>query len=79
MTKPSRTAKQLQGILQERIAALPGMEGQATDVDLGGVVWAAGDAGGNWTVPVLRSRDTYRADVARIIRQLQTEYDLDVD
>lgn len=77
MTKHSRTAKQLQAILQERIAALPDLEGQITDVDLGGVIWVPGGAGGNWTVPVLRSRDEYRADVARIIRQLQTEFDLE--
>jgi hypothetical protein len=77
MGKPSRTAQQLQALLQERIAALPDLAGQVTDVDLGGVVWVAGGAGGNWTVPVLRSRDTYRADIARIIRQVQNEFNLE--
>ncbi len=77
MTKPSRTAKQLQALLQERIQAIPELAGQTTDVDVGGVVWAPGGTGGNWTVPVLRGRDSYRADIARIIRQLQGEYDLE--
>lgn len=79
MPKPARTAKQLQALIRERIDAIPELEGQVTDVDLGGVVWAPGGTGGNWTVPQLRSKDAYRADIARIIRQVQTEYDLDVD
>lgn len=79
MTKPTRTAKQLQALIHERIQAIPELAGEVTDVDLGGVVWAAGGTGGNWTVPVLRSRDEYRADIARIIREVQAVYDLDVD
>lgn len=75
--KPSRTAKQLQALLKERIDAIPDLEGQVTDVELGGVVWAPGGTGGNWTVPVLRGRDVYRTDIARIIRQLQDTYDLE--
>ncbi|MES2401839.1 MAG: hypothetical protein V4573_17745 [Pseudomonadota bacterium] len=77
MAKPSRTAKQLQVLIQERIDAIPDLAGQVTDVEMGGVVWAPGGAGGNWTVPVLRGRDQYRADIARIIRQLQDTFDLE--
>ncbi len=77
MSKAGRTAKQLQRLLQERINAIPELAGQTTDVDIGGVVWAPGGTGGNWTVPALRGRDSYRADIARIIRQLQGEYDLE--
>lgn len=77
MKKPARTAKQLKQLLQERINAIPELAGQTTDVDICGVVWAPGGTGGNWTVPQLRSRDAYRADIARIIRQLQGEYDLE--
>lgn len=77
MPKPSRTAKQLQALIQERIDAIPDLDGQVTDVQIGGVVWAPGGTGGNWTVPVLRSRDQYRADIARIIRQMQDTFDLE--
>ncbi|HQS00776.1 MULTISPECIES: hypothetical protein [unclassified Polaromonas] len=77
MPKPSRTAKQLQALIQERIDAIPELQGQVTDVQIGGVVWSQGGTGGNWTVPVLRSRDVYRADIARIIRQVQDAYDLE--
>lgn len=60
--------KQLQQLLQERIQAIPELAGQTTDIDIGGVVWAPGGTGGNWTVPVLRGRDAYHADIARIMR-----------
>lgn len=77
MPKPTRTARQLQALIQDRINAIPELAGQVTDVDIGGVVWAAGGTGGNWTVPVLRSRDTYSTSIARIIRQTQEQYDLE--
>ncbi|MGQ2992734.1 hypothetical protein [Variovorax sp.] len=80
MGKPTRTASQLRELLLERIEALPGMAGLETDIHLGGVLWIDGGVGGpNWTVPVLRSRDQHRADIARVIRQAQMEYDLDAD
>ncbi|MES1977572.1 MAG: hypothetical protein V4451_06015 [Pseudomonadota bacterium] len=79
MPKPTRTAAQLKELLLERFNDHPSLKGQVTDVHLGGVVWAAGGTGGNWTVPVLRSRDTYSVEVARIIRQVQQQFDLDTD
>ncbi len=79
MTKPTRTAKQLRKLLLERIEAIPDLAGKETDVHRGGVVGTGGDGerGLNWTVPVLTDRGTHRADIARIIRDLQRQYDLD--
>ncbi|WP_295986373.1 hypothetical protein [uncultured Variovorax sp.] len=79
MSKPTRTAAQLQQMLIERIEANPDLRGQVTDVHRGGVVWMdPGDEGGpNWTVRVLTDRSTHRPDIARIIRQLQMKYDLE--
>ena len=79
MAKSTRSAAQLQHVLIERIEAIPCLRGQVTDVHRGGVVGTGGDGEGgpNWTVPVLTDRGTHRADIARIIRQLQTEFDLD--
>lgn len=80
MRKATRTARQLQQILIERIEALLGMAGQVTDVHLGGVRWMDGGEGGpTWTVPILRDRDQHRPDIARVIRQTQMEFDLDED
>lgn len=74
---PTLPARQLQQLFQERIAALPGIEG-LTDVDLGGVVWREASAGqANWTVPTLRSRDNYKTSIAQVIRQVQELYDLE--
>ncbi|WP_432731470.1 hypothetical protein [Variovorax sp. W6] len=79
MTKPTRTAKQLQQLLIERIEAIPDLRGQFTDVHRGGVVWdepwEAGEP--NWTVRVMTDRGTHRADIARIIRTLQEQFDLE--
>lgn len=79
MTKPTRSAKQLHQLLIERIEAIPELGGRVTDVHRGHVVGTGGDSesGPNWTVPVLTDRGTHRADIARIIRQLQGQYDLD--
>lgn len=80
MPKASRTAKQLQQILAERIEALPGLAGELTDVHIGGVRWMDGGEGGpTWTVPILRDRDQHSAAVARVIRQAQMEFDLEED
>ena len=80
MPKPTRTARQLQQILIERIEAIPGMAGQITDVHQGGVRWmSASEGGANWTVPILRNRDLHSPAVARVIRQTQMEFDLDTD
>lgn len=79
MPKPTRTAKQLHQMLIERIEAIPDLRGQVTDVHRGRVIWMdPGDEGGpNWTVPVLTDRGTHRADIARIVRELQMRFDLD--
>lgn len=79
MAKPTRTAEQLQQMVLERIEAIPDLRGQVTDAHRGGVVGTGlgGDDGPSWTVRVLTDRDTHRPDIARIIRQLQMQYDLE--
>lgn len=80
MPKPTRTARQLQALLIERIEALPGMAGEVTDVQRAGVRWVDAPPGApNWSVPAVTDRSTYRSDVARVIAQAQMEFDLDVD
>lgn len=80
MTKGSLSLHRLKALLIERIEMLPGMTGQVTDVHTGGVRWIdAGPGEPNWYVPIGRRRDDYRADVARVIRQTQMEFDLDTD
>lgn len=80
MKKATRTARQLQQILIERIEALPGLAGQVTDVHIGGVRWMdGGDGGPTWTVPILRDRDLHSLAVARVIRQAQMEFDFETD
>lgn len=79
MAKPTRTAEQLQALLLERIEAIPDLRGQVTDVHRAGVVGTglSGDDGPSWTVPVRTDRGTHRADIARIIRTLQAQFDLE--
>ena len=78
MTRSSRTAEQLQQLLLERMEAIPDLRGQLTDVHRGGVIWMDPSEGGpNWTVRVVSDRGTHRADIARIIRTLQGQYDLE--
>lgn len=78
MSKPTRTAEQLQALLLERIERIPDLAGQQTDVHRGGVVWMdPGESGSNWTVPVLTARTLYRADIARVIRDLQRQFDFE--
>ncbi|MDM0054067.1 hypothetical protein [Variovorax fucosicus] len=36
-----------------------------------------GEGGPTWTVGIVSDRGTHRADIARIIRQLQMQYDLE--
>ena len=80
MGKPTRTARQLQQMLIQRIEALPGLRGQQTDVHRGGVIGMPSEEGGpNWTVRVVTDRGTHRADIAQIIRTLQGQFDLDED
>ncbi|MBS75735.1 hypothetical protein [Variovorax sp.] len=78
MPKPTRTAKQLQQMLIQRIEAQPGLRGQQTDVHRGGVVGIPPeDDGPNWTVRVVTDRGNHRGDIAQIIRTLQLQYDLE--
>lgn len=78
MGKPTRTAAQLQEMLIERIEANPDLRGQMTDVHRGGVIGIPAEEGGpNWTVRVMSDRGTHRADIARIIRTLQGQFDLE--
>jgi hypothetical protein len=79
MSKPTRTAEQLHQLLLERIEAITDLRGQMTDVHQGGVVGTgvSGDDGPSWTVPVVSDRGTHRADIGRIIRTLQSLYDLE--
>lgn len=78
MAKPTRTAEQLQALLLERIERIPELRDQATDVHRGGVVWMdPGEGGPNWTVPVMTARTLHRADIARIIRDVQRQYDME--
>lgn len=76
--KPTRTAFQLQRLLLERVEAIPDLRGQVTDVHRGGVVGIPAEEGGpNWIVRVVSDRSTHRADIARIIRTLQGQFDLE--
>jgi hypothetical protein len=79
MGKPTRSAEQLKQMVLERIEGIAELRGQETDVHRGGVVGTGGDGEGgpNWTIPVRTDRGTHRADIARIIRDLQTRYDLE--
>ncbi|MDM0007900.1 hypothetical protein QTI51_24585 [Variovorax sp. J22G73] len=78
MAKSTRTAKQLQQMLIQRIEALPGLRGQQTDVHRGGVIGMQSEEGGpNWTVRIVTDRGTHRADIAQIIRTLQGQFDLE--
>lgn len=80
MSKPTRSARQLQQLLIERIEALPGMAGEVTDVHRAGVRWVDAAPGApNWTAPSVTDRAAYRLDVARVIAQAQMEFDIDVD
>lgn len=78
MTKPTRTAEQLQQLVLERINQIPGVHGEQNDVYKGGVIWMpGGDGFPNWTVRVVSTRDPHRADIARAIRSLQEQFDLE--
>ena len=78
MANPTRTAEQLQALIQERIDRIPEIKGLPNDIQEGGVVWKDPGLGGcNWTVKMIRNPDSYRPEIARIIRQVQTEFDLE--
>lgn len=81
MSKPTRTARKLQALIRERLDTIPELRGVRTDVEDGGIAWRdPGDSGtANWTVRRTRPLDTYRSDIARIIRETQERYDLDTD
>jgi hypothetical protein len=79
MRKPTRTAAQLHALLVERIEAIPDLRGQTTDVHGGRVVGVAsdGEGGPNWMVWAATDSSYHRADIARIIRDLQMKFDLE--
>ena len=78
MPKPTRTAEQLQQLLFERLEAISELRGQLTDAHRGRVVGTETSEGGpNWTVFSFVDIDHYRADIARIIRSLQMQFDLE--
>lgn len=78
MAKLTRTAEQLRQLLLDRIEAIPDLAGQPTDVHTGGVIGIDADEGGpNWTVRTVSDRGAYRGDIARIIRSLQMQFDLE--
>lgn len=78
MSKPTRTAAELQALLIERIETIPELRGRYTDVHAGGVVGIEADEGGpNWTVRVVSDRERHRNDIGRLIRELQMRYDLE--
>lgn len=77
MPKATRTAKQLQQMLIQRIEAQPGLRGRQTDVYRDGVIGVPSEDGGpNWTVRVITDRGNHRGDITQIIRRLQGQYDL---
>lgn len=83
MPKPTRTAIQLKDLIKAEIDKIPELVDdlggrQNTDVDTGGVVWREPVEGAaNWTVLTGRNIDSYRHDIARIIRQMQARFDLE--
>lgn len=81
MRKPTRTPQELQALLCERFDAIPELRGVRTDVEDGGIAWvdSSESGGANWTVRRVRPLETYRADIARIIRETQAKYDMDTE
>lgn len=85
MPKPTRTAIQLQALIKAEIDKIPELQDdlggrQNTDVDTGGVVWREPvDGAANWTVLTGRNVASYIPSIARIIRQMQERFDLEVD
>jgi hypothetical protein len=79
MGRPTRSAEQLHQMVLAKIEAIPELRDQVTDVHRGGVVGTGlgGDDGPSWTIPIRTDRSTHRPDIARIIRQLQMQYDLE--
>ncbi|MET3512768.1 hypothetical protein ABIC63_000533 [Pseudacidovorax sp. 1753] len=81
MSKPTRTASELSKLLQARFAALPGMGGTALATQLVRVVGIEGDGEGGptWMMRSTVPPSAWRPDVARVLKQLQLQYDLDCD
>ena len=83
VTKPTRTAAQLHELIKAEIDKIPELQDdlggrQNTDVDTGGVIWREPVEGAaNWTVMTGRNVASYRNDIARIIRQMQGQFDLE--
>lgn len=80
MPKPTRSATELQRMLLERIEQLPGLAGAQTPLHGAGIVGVDSDGDvANWTVRTTVPPSSWRLDVARVIRQLQLEFDMDAD
>lgn len=80
MAKPTRTATQLQRMLIARIEELPGFAGAQSPLHAAGIVGVDSEGGcSNWTVRSTVPPSSWRQDVARVIRQLQLEFDMDPD
>lgn len=78
MAKPTRSAAQLQQLLNERIDAIPDLKGQLTEAHRGRVIGMEAHEGGpNWTVWSAVESTEFRSDIARIIRSLQVQFDLE--
>lgn len=81
MSRPTRTARQLSELLQLRFAALPGMGGTALATQLVRVVGIEddGESGPTWTMRSTAPPSAWRPDVARVVKQLQMQFDLELD
>ena len=80
MGKPTRSARELQRMLIERIEQLPGLAGAQTPLHAAGIVGVESDGdAANWTVRTTVPPSGWRLDVARVVKQLQLEFDMDGD
>ena len=78
MAKATLTAAELQRLLLEQIGAKPELQGILTEAYRARVVGvSAVDGGPNWMVWSATDIGQFRGALARIIRTLQTKYNMD--
>lgn len=79
MSRATRAAADLAMMLQERFAGLPGLSGSTLATQTLCVVGVEddGEGGPTWTLRSIVPSSAWRFDVARVIKQLQLEYDLE--
>ncbi|KTT14739.1 hypothetical protein NS331_22580 [Pseudacidovorax intermedius] len=79
MSRATRTAADLAVMLRERFAGLPELSGSTLATQSVCVVGVEDDGDGDptWTVRSSVPSSVWRLDVARVIKQLQLEYDLE--